>query len=64
MMAVYTLIVFWRCSIISILMQAGQGLQPMKAMKRTRPQYYDDRFEHIEYIGYGSYGEVYKVRHR
>ena len=36
----------------------------MKALKRTRPQYYDDRFEHIEYIGYGSYGEVYKVRHR
>ena len=36
----------------------------MKPLKRTQPLYYDNRFEHIEFIGCGSYGEVCKVRHK
>jgi len=35
-------------------MQAGPA--PMKALKQPGPRYYDERFEHINYIGYGSYG--------
>lgn len=37
---------------------------PLKPLKMASQQMYDDRFLHINIVGYGAYGEVYRVKHR
>lgn len=39
-------------------------VQPLKPLKQLAQTIYDERFIHINIVGNGSYGEVYRVKHR
>lgn len=36
----------------------------IKPLKMMAQQIYDDRFLHVNIVGCGAYGEVYRVKHR